>query len=615
MAPPLTKGLKERTPSVPMQKYMAPNKRKLAKIVEKKDQDDEDLADAPEVLLGAGLDSDPLKLLEAKAGGERDTTWDVSLVTGAGMASYVLCGSLTLYFGKRMHNEELMALYKKEVPQVLYEAGMAAFGMTFILTCLTLLFERQTSKAQPAMLTAYNALVGLVLQVMFVFGTNPILRGGHATLRGVFPLRYVTWFHSTPAMLFLLSEVSGTARSNVGSHGINTSRTVLLTQLTIVSGFAASIIAEPYCYVLNGLNVLLAMPIMSDIFGMFMLVLRECTVDSVQYNTIWCTGAFTLLVGMIFPLQWLASFMDTFSLMHSEALWVLGDWISNALFSCALLHGIYVMQDARLEATKDELEVQNRENAAKAFKEIMDQKDRFLSATSHELRTPLNGIIGLSDIMLTGSCGPITDRQKKNIATIKTSGSRLLNLINSILDAASMREKRLVIKHQKVKLKKLVSDVVMLHGTLMHKGVKLVDRLPSDLPTITGDHERIVQIFHNLIGNASKFTHKGEIRLEARVTNGGEMVAISIEDTGIGIPEGKLTTIFGAFQQVDTKTTRQYGGTGLGLSLVKQLVEAHNGTIVCTSKLGKGTCFTFNLPVKQVLENGDLDSGTSMSAD
>ena len=344
--------------------------------------------------------------------------------------------------------------------------------------------------------------------------------------------------------------------------------------------------------------------------GMFYICLADCPTDSIQYNTIWCLGLFCTVVGFLFTVaqnHMLLTALGANTLYRSELVRVVADVITQCLFTFALLHGIYVMQDARLVSAMEDIDQQNRDIKAREFSEVMAQKDRFLSSTSHELRTPLNGIIGLSDIMLSGACGEMTDRQVKNLNTIKTSGARLLNLINDILDAAAMRERKLVIKQQKLQLKKLVTDVVDLHATRVSKDVKLMDRVPDNLPEVVGDPERIVQILHNLIGNSMKFTHHGSIKVSAKVEPSGD-VAVSVTDTGIGIPEDKLASVFKPFEQGDMSTTRKYGGTGLGLSLVQQLVEAHNGTIKVKSIVDKGSRFTFTLPTKVSASNSQRSS-------
>ena len=176
--------------------------------------------------------------------------------------------------------------------------------------------------------------------------------------------------------------------------------------------------------------------------------------------------------------------------------------------------------------------------------------------------------------------------------------------MNDILDAASMRKGKLVVKHERVALPNLLDDIIDLTQPLARGSVKILNQMPVGLPSVVGDPSRIIQIFYNLIGNATKFTHAGRIWVTAKVATAAQsdtalppvkVVEVTVHDTGIGIPEEKFGSIFEAFEQVDQSTTRKYGGTGLGLTLVKQLVEAHDGTIRISSELGKGTSFTFTL--------------------
>eukprot|EP00798_Chlamydomonas_sp_ICE-L_P023091 gene23091-30286_t len=235
--------------------------------------------------------------------------------------------------------------------------------------------------------------------------------------------------------------------------------------------------------------------------------------------------------------------------------------------------------------TMHAVEESNRVSVIQELRDLLDQKELFLSSMSHELRTPLNGIIGLSDALLVGSCGEITDGVTKTITTMKVSGARLLNLINDILDAASMKRGALILKQEK--------------GALIIKQEKV-----TLFNAVLGDTGRIIQILHNLIGNSCKFTHKGSISISAQ--RQGNVMAVAVSDTGIGIPEDKHTAIFEAFEQVDAATTRTYGGTGLGLNLVKSLVDSHGGTVAVKSKVGSGTTFIFTLKIwsKSMQDNG-----------
>jgi signal transduction histidine kinase/class 3 adenylate cyclase len=223
-------------------------------------------------------------------------------------------------------------------------------------------------------------------------------------------------------------------------------------------------------------------------------------------------------------------------------------------------------------------------------------KDQFLANTSHELRTPLNGIIGLSESLYEGVAGEPTDRMKENLSMIISSGRRLAGLINDILDFSKLREKDITLALQPVDLKTIVEvDLRIMQPSTLGKDLRLVNNIDQHIPAVVADENRLQQILLNLVGNAVKFTGRGSVTVSAREENG--MVAIAVADTGIGIPADKLKDIFVPFEQADSSAQRQFGGTGLGLTITKQLVELHGGTLYVQSVEGEGTTFTFTLPV------------------
>jgi nitrogen-specific signal transduction histidine kinase len=256
----------------------------------------------------------------------------------------------------------------------------------------------------------------------------------------------------------------------------------------------------------------------------------------------------------------------------------------------------FVARDERKLQVHMSVDISNREQMVSMLKDALASKDASLSSTSHELRTPLNGILGLSDILLSGGKGQLNEEQTKLVTTVRQSGARLLVLVNDLLDAQSMQHKRLVVKQVPVDVGAIAQEVVQMQSVLVGSAVRLVADVPASVPKALGDSGRIAQILHNLVGNATRFTHAGEIRISAAVVDGGQALEVSVSDTGIGIPEEALGRVFGAFEQVDESTTQKYGGTGLGLALVKQLVEAHGGQICVTSTVGMGSRFTFSLP-------------------
>jgi two-component system sensor histidine kinase ChiS len=223
-------------------------------------------------------------------------------------------------------------------------------------------------------------------------------------------------------------------------------------------------------------------------------------------------------------------------------------------------------------------------------------KDEFLANTSHELKTPIHGIINLSQSVLEGASNRLNDFEKGNMGTIVSISRRLANLINDILDFSKLKHGELVLRRNAVGLQPLVSVVLEMFRHLAgDKQIRFVDGLPVDVPSVNADEERLVQIMYNLIGNALKFTAEGEIRVTAREREG--WLEISVHDTGIGIPQGNLEEIFESFDQAGKTIALEYGGTGLGLSITKRLVELHGGTIGVSSEVGKGSIFTFTLPV------------------
>nr|WP_299485882.1 tetratricopeptide repeat protein [uncultured Allomuricauda sp.] len=240
-------------------------------------------------------------------------------------------------------------------------------------------------------------------------------------------------------------------------------------------------------------------------------------------------------------------------------------------------------------------------------------KDEFLANTSHELRTPLVGIIGLTESLKDGIAGKLPKAAMENLDMIANSGMRLSHLVNDILDFSKLKNKDIELSIRPVDIHALSTIVMRLSNPLVQdKKLKLINSIPKDVPLVDADENRLQQIMHNLIGNAIKFTQKGYVTLLSEVKN--NMLSISVTDTGIGIPEGKFETIFNSFEQADGSTQREYGGTGLGLSVTKQLVELHGGSIVVTSEKGKGSIFSFTLPLSKT-DRKDFESKGFVSTD
>jgi PAS domain S-box-containing protein len=225
-------------------------------------------------------------------------------------------------------------------------------------------------------------------------------------------------------------------------------------------------------------------------------------------------------------------------------------------------------------------------------------KSDFLATMSHELRTPLNSIIGFSDIILDGLAGNLEDKQEHYLQHISQSGRHLLNLINDILDISKIEAGKMELYPEIVDIRKSVSEIVTMTESLASRKNIAVDiDMPDDMPLISADKSKIKQIMYNILGNAIKFTDNGG-NVYINLSNDDENVIMSITDTGIGISPEDQNKLFKPFSQIDTSISRRFEGTGLGLALVKELIELHGGRIWVESEAGKGSTFSFRLPIK-----------------
>lgn len=260
-----------------------------------------------------------------------------------------------------------------------------------------------------------------------------------------------------------------------------------------------------------------------------------------------------------------------------------------------------------LKSTFELLEIMNRD-----LRELDKIKDEFLANTSHELRTPLNGIIGIAESLLKGAAGRLSDPVKTNLTMIVISGKRLATLVNNLLDFAKLKNHHLALQLQPVGIREIAEVVLALSQPLIDKKtVQLINAIDPQLPLVMADENRLQQILHNLVGNAIKFTATGLIEITAQEVN--RQLEISVIDTGIGITQENLRRIFNPFEQADGSISREYGGTGLGLAVTKQLVELHGGDIWVSSSPGKGSRFSFTLPIAIATETRNHATNTSVA--
>lgn len=250
--------------------------------------------------------------------------------------------------------------------------------------------------------------------------------------------------------------------------------------------------------------------------------------------------------------------------------------------------------EKRVKERTQELAVANK------FLEKANQaKSDFLTNMSHELRTPLNIIIGFTEVLRDGSFGRIDKKQAEFVNNILVSSKHLLGLINDILDLSKIESGKIELVSNEFLLPELIKSIkIIIEELALKKNITIDSRISSKVSVINADEEKIKQIMYNLLSNAIKFTPDGgKIDIRADIKN--KKLWVSVADTGIGIKQKDIDKLFESFHQINNEYTRKYKGTGLGLVLTKKLVELHGGKIFVESKFGKGSTFTFTIPLKK----------------
>lgn len=292
-------------------------------------------------------------------------------------------------------------------------------------------------------------------------------------------------------------------------------------------------------------------------------------------------------------------------LLLVEAIIVLATFINDILYYCNNTSDKYgpsieiavfmiIFIQSYILAKRFSLAFENVEKLSDKLISMDKLKNEFLANTSHELRTPLNGIINITDSLLKGIAGKLSLNQEENLQVILASSRRLYNLVSDIMDISNLDHNELKLYPKPIDIRMIVEKVIFALEYLKgEKNIVFENCIPKNIPFVFCDEERMGQIFYNLLENALKFTEEGYIKVSANFSN--STATVVIEDTGIGIEESNLDGIFNSFGQVGER--KNYEGTGIGLSITKQLIELQGGKIWVESEYGKGSCFFFTLPL------------------
>ena len=256
----------------------------------------------------------------------------------------------------------------------------------------------------------------------------------------------------------------------------------------------------------------------------------------------------------------------------------------------------------QLEELNQQLQKSNRElNEANAkLRELAELREEFLALTTHDLRSPLTVISGVISFFTSGRLGELSPEQKNMVSMMERNTQNLIELVNDLLDASKLESGTMRLDTTSFDLRGLLDELrETMEPLAKEKEIELIETIPSDLPQVEADRAKIRRVLQNLLSNALKFTpHGGRVEFSAERRNEG--VRVSVSDTGVGISPEDIDRLFDKYEQARSRATRGEKGTGLGLYITKQLVELHGSEIKVESEVGRGSTFSFTLPVKQL---------------
>ena len=268
-------------------------------------------------------------------------------------------------------------------------------------------------------------------------------------------------------------------------------------------------------------------------------------------------------------------------------------------------------REQREQLAREQQKLDHERRTNRRLRDLDQLKDDFLANTSHELRTPLFGIAGLAEALMSREKS-LPEASQQDLSLIISSCRRLTTLVNDVLDFSKLRRHELAVETQEVDLCSVADVVLTLSSPLVGpKDLRLVNKVPRDLPCLRADEARLQQILHNLVGNAVEFTDSGSVELGAEAV--ADHVVVSVRDTGPGIPVDDQERIFRSFEQGAVPVRREHGGTGLGLSVSRQLVELQGGRLWLESEVGEGSTFRFSLPIWRPVDGDGEERGAAAS--